>query len=111
MDRQMIEEREENEAWQITSIRGRSPPSFHVLGFALAPPDTHAGWDLNRVMNAIEFAPLQRGALQELPNPLLHALGPFDIQSEARDLLVEHGGAPSVEDFGHDSSCLRLMTR
>ena len=86
----MIEEREENEAWQITSIRGRSPPSFHVLGFALAPPDTHAGWDLNRVMNAIEFAPLQRGALQELPNPLLHALGPFDIQLEARDLLVEH---------------------
>ena len=62
-------------------------------------------------MNAIEFAPLQRGALQELPNPLLHALGPFDIQLEARDLLVEHGGAPSVEDFGHDSSCLRLMTR
>ena len=111
MDRQMIEEREENEAWQITSIRGRSPPSFHVLGFALAPPDTHAGWDLNRVMNAIEFAPLQRGALQELPNPLLHALGPFDIHLEARDLLVEHGGAPSVEDFGHDCSCLRLMTR
>ena len=93
----MIEEREENEAWQITSIRGRSPPSFHVLGFALAPPDTHAGWDLNRVMNAIEFAPLQRGALQELPNPLLHALGPFDIHLEARDLLVEHGGAPGVE--------------
>ena len=53
----------------------------------------------------------QCGAVQKLPNPLLHALGPFDIHLEARDLLVEHGGAPSVEDFGHDCSCLRLMTR
>ena len=53
---------------------------------------TSAGALLDRaaVPRVGEMRGFQCGAVQKLPNPLLHALGPFDIHLEARDLLVEH---------------------